>query len=122
MCPVVQKKIVDLWFVVVFCFYFCNTKREKGGKGAGPNHVPTQLLRHMSVGICFEKTISGLFQENSLDCQSQCKDLKMKTSHLFVTQGSNKRYKTNLFGKCKHKGKDSKDVLAHRTFQESSWL
>lgn len=22
------------------CFYSCNTKRERGGEGAGPNHIP----------------------------------------------------------------------------------
>lgn len=97
--------------VVVFVFIFCNTKRERGGKGAGPSNVPGTaseayvlrhafVLRHIFLQIGFEKATSVHVSGNSPGCQPQCKQLKIKTSHLFTTRGSNTKCKANLFGKC----------------------
>lgn len=60
----VKTVLTDLKFVAAFVFIFVIQRGREEVKGQGPTTSPEQLLRHTSVQICFERTISGpVFQE-----------------------------------------------------------
>lgn len=64
MCPVTQKKIMNLQFVVVFVFILVTQTGREEAKGQGPATSQEQLLWHTFIRICFQKAIlRSVFQE-----------------------------------------------------------